>query len=96
MNNKEIAGCGGIDFYTLLPTYQNPTGKNASIMNMYTKPTHRRKGIATDILQKSLEEAKIRDVSRITLEATKYGMDLYRKNGFTHMNNEMEYQQRLP
>ena len=43
-------GAGGISYYTVMPTFHNPTGRKAYIMNMYTRPDHRRKGIATKLL----------------------------------------------
>ena len=33
-----IIGTGGISFYQVMPTYHNPTGMKAYIMNMYTDP----------------------------------------------------------
>lgn len=41
-----FVGAGGVSFYQVMPTYHNPTGKKAYIMNMYTAPKYRRCGIA--------------------------------------------------
>ena len=43
---NQIVGTGGVSFFQVMPTYHNPSGKKAYIMNMYTKPQYRRKGIA--------------------------------------------------
>ena len=45
-DNGKFIGAGGVSFYQVMPTYHNPTGKKAYIMNMYTAPEYRRQGIA--------------------------------------------------
>ena len=46
-DNETFIGAGGVSFYQVMPTYHNPTGKKAYIMNMYTAPAYRRQGIAS-------------------------------------------------
>lgn len=53
------------------------------ILNMYTVPFARRKGISALILQKLLVEARYRGVSKVSLHTTKEGEKLYRKFGFS-------------
>lgn len=81
---------GSISFYQVMPTYHNPSGKKAYIMNMYTHPDYRRRGIAMEMLELLVAEAKKRGISRISLEATEAGKPLYEKYGFTRMKDEME------
>ena len=40
-DDNEFVGAGGISFFHVMPTFHNPTGKKAYIMNMYTKPEYR-------------------------------------------------------
>ena len=49
-DNGKFIGAGGVSFYQVMPTYHNPTGKKAYIMNMYTAPEYRRQGIAIHTL----------------------------------------------
>lgn len=86
----ELAGAGGVSFYRLLPTYHNPSGENGYIMNMYTRPACRRRGIAYKTLDLLVAAARERGVSRITLEATRMGRPLYEKYGFVGLGDEME------
>jgi len=86
-----FAACGGISFYKVMPTFHNPTGNNAYIMNMYTKSEYRRKGIAIKTLDLLIQEATRRDIRKISLEATKSGRPLYEKYGFVPMKDEMIY-----
>lgn len=88
---ENIIATGGISFYQVMPTYHNPSGKKAYIMNMYTDPNYRRKGIATKILNQLIEETKRKDCSYISLEATEEGAYLYQSYGFKKMIHEMEY-----
>ena len=82
---------GGVCFYQTLPTYFKPTGKKAYIINMYTVPAYRRKGIATQILDLLVKECLARKVSYISLEATDAGRPLYEKYGFAILQSEMQY-----
>ena len=41
-----FAGAGGVSFYQVMPTYHNPSGQKAYIMNIYTAPEYRRKATA--------------------------------------------------
>lgn len=73
-----------------MPTYHNPSGKKAYIMNMYTDIKYRRNGIALKLLDMLVEAAKNKGITAISLEATDMGRPLYEKYGFTKMNSEME------
>ena len=83
-------GAGGVSFYQVMPTYHNPTGKKAYIMNMYTAPEYRRQGIAIHTLDLLVKNAKKQGVSQIALEATAMGRHLYERYGFVKMEDEME------
>ena len=52
------------------------------ILNMYTIPSARRKGISAMILEQLLIEARWRGVSKVALHTSKDGEKLYRKFGF--------------
>lgn len=88
--NGTFIGAGGVSFYQVMPTYHNPTGKKAYIMNMYTSPEYRRQGIAFHTLDLLVQDAKKLGVRQIALEATDMGRPLYEKYGFVKMENEME------
>lgn len=89
-DNETFIGAGGVSFYQVMPTFHNPTGKKAYIMNMYTEPEYRRQGIAFHTLDLLVKEVKERGVSQISLEATMMGRALYEKYGFVKMQDEME------
>ena len=89
-DGEKFIGAGGVSFFRVMPTYHNPTGWKAYIMNMYTNPNYRRKGIAYHTLGLLIEEAKKKGVKHISLEATDMGRLLYESYGFVHMKDEME------
>ena len=89
-DNGTFIGAGGVSFYQVMPTYHNPSGKKAYIMNMYTAPEYRRQGIAFRTLDLLVQDAMEQGVSQIALEATDMGRPLYEKYGFVKMQDEME------
>ncbi|XME02158.1 GNAT family N-acetyltransferase [Lachnospiraceae bacterium C1.1] len=89
-DGDNIIGAGGISYYEVMPTYHNPSGKKAYIMNMYTKPEYRRQGIAYKTLDILVKDARSRGITQISLEATEMGRPLYEKYGFSQMTSEME------
>lgn len=89
-DGDKFVGAGGISFFRVMPTFHNPSGRKAYIMNMYTNPDYRRKGIAYKTLDLLVYEAKKRGIAAISLEATDMGRPLYEKYGFVKMNSEME------
>ena len=89
-DNGTFIGAGGVSFYQVMPTYHNPTGKKAYIMNMYTVPEYRRQRIAFHTLDLLVKDAREQGMTQIALEATDMGRPLYEKYGFVNMEDEME------
>ena len=87
--DSEIIATSGVCFYVLPPNFSNPTGETAYITNMYTKPEHRRKGIAADLLTMVIDEAKSRGYKVIRLHASEYGKSIYKKAGFIDSDGYM-------
>ena len=88
-DNETFIGAGGVSFYQVMPTYHNPTGKKAYIMNMYTASEYRRQGIAFHTLDLLVKDVRKQGISQITLEATEMGRPLYEKYGFVKRKDEM-------
>ena len=90
-NGKAVASAG-ILFYNQPPLYHNLDGKVAYILNVYTLPDFRRKGIAKALLQKILQEAKDRNTGKVSLHTSELGRSLYEQFGFVAGGNEMTCQ----
>lgn len=72
-------------FMTVAENPANPdciTGKTAKILNVFTYPDFRRKGIATNLLKMVISEAKTMNISYLELSATDSGKPVYEKLGF--------------
>lgn len=69
-----MVGTGGISFYQVMPTYHNISGKKAYIMNVYTQPDYRRKGIAYshDFYPSEIKEESWGTVFTVMIEQQKY------------------------
>lgn len=88
-DNDIFVGTGGISFFKVMPTFRNPSGRKAYIMNMYTHSDYRRRGIAYHTLDLLVQESKSRGIDHISLEATDMGKPLYEKYGFRDIKGEM-------
>ena len=89
-DGEKFVGAGGMSFYQVMPSFGNPTGNTAYIMNIYTDPAYRKRGIAWHTLDLLVQEARSRGVTAITLDATDMGRPLYETYGFVPMDGEME------
>lgn len=86
-----IAGCGGVCFYREMPSPDNPTGECAYLMNVYTRPRFRKRGIGKTLVQWLIGEARKRGVFKIYLESSEAGKDLYTRIGFVPMQGMMKF-----
>ena len=87
--NGVPAGTGGICLHIHPPSYSVPNGKTACLLNMYTLPAFRGRGVAGKILSLLIEKAKENNCCKVYLNASNMGKPLYQKNGFTDVKNEM-------
>lgn len=86
----EIIASSGLFFLQKPPHFINITGKYAYIMNMYTKPEWRSKGIGSELLEKLIEEIKQKGIQSVVLHSTPYGRQLYEKYGFRENDGDKE------
>lgn len=89
-DGDRLIGAGGVSYFQVMPTCHNPTGQKAYIMNMYTDPAYRRRGVARRTLDLLVRDARGRGVTAISLDATAMGRPLYEAYGFVGMEAEME------
>jgi GNAT superfamily N-acetyltransferase len=85
-----LVAAGGMIYQQFPPSVVNPTGCSAYIMNMYTLPSHRRRGLATKLLKTLVATARKAGCRRITLHAMPGARSLYAKLGFAPRANEMQ------
>lgn len=85
-----VAGIGGLVFRLHPGNFKTPSGRSGYIINMYTVPAFRKKGVCSCILNALTDEARRSDVNFFELHATKSGEFAYIKNGFI-IHNEPTY-----
>ena len=85
----EIIGCGGICYQSELPSPENLSGINGYLMNIYTLPEMRGRGVGKRIVEFLIDDAKEKDCVKIFLETSVMARGLYRECGFTEMTDYM-------
>jgi len=87
---NEVTGIGAMTIRTHPGNFRNLRGEKAYIMNMYTVPAFRGKGICKNILNRLQQTAEERGIHSFELHATPAGEPVYVKNGF-ELHNEPTY-----
>ena len=91
LDNEVIIATSGLSFSVVPPFFNILTGKVAYIMNMYTLPSYRNRGIGSELFKKIIDEAKQLGYKKITLNATNMGRPLYEKYGFKDVSDGMAF-----
>jgi ribosomal protein S18 acetylase RimI-like enzyme len=88
--DKKVIATSGVSFLKKPPHFINITGRFAYIMNMYTEPEWRRRGVGSMLLEKLFEEIKKRGISSVVLHSTLAGKSLYERYGFKENDGDKE------
>lgn len=72
----------------LLVTVKPPSpafinGRTGTVLNVYTRPEYRRRGLARRLMERLMEYARAAELSVMNLKATDAGHPLYLSAGFT-------------
>lgn len=78
----QAVGIGSMQVREAPGNFRNPSGKWGYLMNMYTLPEYRRKGICQRILTLLMEEGKKVGITAFELHATQSGEIVYQQHGF--------------
>lgn len=83
---------GSIAMYALarLPTPSCPSGEEGYVVNVYTVPEWRRRGVGTALMQAVLAESRARKLDRLRLHSTAEGRKLYERCGFREHPDHMQ------
>lgn len=83
----DIIGCGGVCLYTEMPSPDNPSGKCAYLMNIYTRKPYRGYGTGRRMVSRLIETVRALGIRKIYLETSEDGRKLYHSMGFTPMKD---------
>lgn len=90
-DGDKIVGTSGMSFAEKPPYFTCPTGRLGILSSMYTDPDYRRMGIATQLLDRVVKEAKDYGCGTIYITASNMGVKLYESYGFKQNGNFMQY-----
>ena len=74
----------------VLPSERTGT-KRAYLLNVYTEPKHRVKGLSRALVQKAIEWCAANDLNVVSLHASKFGKHLYESLKFEPTNEMRMY-----
>ena len=82
LDNGRAVGCASVSYIEMMPTFSHPTGRRGHIMNVYTHKSFRRQGIARQMMNMLIEDARAKGATELSLDATEQGRPLYESLGF--------------
>ena len=91
MDDDKIIGTSGMSFVERPPVFSCPNGKIGILSSMFTAKEYRRKGIATQLLSRVVQEAKEYGCGSVQITASDMGVLLYTDFGFKKNENFMQY-----
>lgn len=88
---ERVVGGGAVLISSWPPHPYDLECRRATILNVYTCPDFRRRGVARQVMETIIEWCRREGFARVNLHASKFGRPLYESMGF-ELSNEM----RLP
>ena len=91
VDGEKIVGTSGMSFVEKPPYFSCPSGRVGLLSSMYTDPAYRRRGIARELLERVVEEARAYGCGSVQITASDMGVLLYSAFGFQKNGNFMQY-----
>lgn len=83
---QDVLGGVGVTWLDLPPNMHTAIGRRAYILNMYVEPSHRRRGLARQLVEEALAVCRDAGVDLVSLHASDSGRHLYESMGFSTTN----------
>lgn len=80
--NREMLAFGGMVIKKIPGDFNKSSYLEGDILNMYTLPKVRKKGLSSMILRELIRKAREMGISKLALHTSKDGEHMYRKFGF--------------
>ncbi len=90
MAGDQEIGTGGLCLHEEMPSPDNPSGKCAYLMNIYIRDTWRGMGVGKRMVRTLVGLALERGITKIYLETSESGRNLYESVGFREMNDMLQ------
>ncbi len=91
IDNGKIIGTSGMSFVEKPPYFACPSGKMGLLSSMFTSKEYRRKGIAKELLNRVIQEAKAYGCGTVQITASDMGVKLYTNYVFEKNGNFMQF-----
>ena len=91
MDGDKIIGTSGMSFVEKPPYFTCTSGKLGLLSSMFTNPDYRRMGIAKELLDRVVGEARNYGCGAVHITASDMGVKFYTAYGFKHNGNFMMY-----
>lgn len=91
VDEEQIVGTSGMSFVEKPPYFGCPSGKMGLLSSMYTLKNYRRQGIARELLNRVVQEARAYGCGTVQITASDMGVLLYTDFGFVKNGNFMQY-----
>ncbi len=89
-----VVGGAGVQLHPILPRPLNAStvgeGRQGTVVNVFTEPQWRRRGIAGSLIKEIITWSKDEDLDRLLLHASDEGRSVYERLGFI-AGNEMRF-----
>jgi ribosomal protein S18 acetylase RimI-like enzyme len=85
-NSGQPVGCGALLVQRRPPSPRNLGGREGHILNVYTEPEWRGRGIATAITETMLAQIQAEGITMASLHASPEGRPIYERLGFRDTN----------
>lgn len=84
-DGRVVAGAGVL-FMDFPPHWMDPEPVRAYLLNVYVDPAFRGRGLAKELLEVAMNDARRRGIKVMSLHASEFGRPLYERNGFKSTN----------
>ena len=88
-SDGQIIATSGVQVFQKPPHARNLSGKEGFVLNMFTLPEWRGRGIATGLMEKIMVFVREEGATCIRLHTSEDGLGIYKKLGFRPDNSEM-------
>lgn len=88
-DDEVVIGCATLCYTWLLPTFDHSGGIRGHIMNVYTSKKYRRQGIAYQMMNLLIDDARDKGATELSLDTTENGRLFYIKCGFVTSSEGM-------
>lgn len=91
LDGEEVVSGAGLTLLEWGPSRGDPQPWRGRIVNVWTHPDYRRRGLARELVEFCMDAARERGITRLSLGTTSEARHLYETLGFTASTTEMTF-----